>query len=114
MTSRMNQHVDQGGGQLVTQTSRLCLAPDDHSGIWGTQANRTAPLPWLVTRINARPVPQTVAKDFYGWPTHTRQGVDMQKSTRGPDLVDSRPDVSGVKITPPMYAAPVTTTHTVA
>ena len=99
---------------MATQKSRLCLAPDDHSGIWGTQANRTAPLPRLVTGINAEPVPQTVPNDFYGRPTHRLEGVDMKQSTRGRAPADSRPDVSGVKITPPMHAAPVTANRTVA
>lgn len=98
----------------MPSTSRLCYAPDDHSGFWGTTANRTAPLPRLVTGIDAEPVPQTVPTDFYGWPTHNRQGVDMQKSTRGCVPADSRPSVSGVMITPPTYAGPVTTTHRVA
>ena len=99
---------------MVTRKSRLCLAPDDHSGIWGTQANRTAPLPRLVTGIDAEPVPQTVPEDFYGRPTPNRQGVDMQKSTRGCAPADSRPSVSGVKITPPMHAGPVTSTSPTA
>ena len=99
---------------MVTRKGRLCLAPDDHSGIWGTQANRTAPLPRLVTGIDAEPVPQTVPTDFGGRPTPHREGVDMQKSTRGYDPVDSRPSDSGVKITPPTHAAPVTTTRTSA
>lgn len=99
---------------METRKSRLCLAPDDYSGSRCPQANRTAPLPWLVTGIDAEPVPATVPEDFTGWPTHNSEGVDMQKSTRGPAPADSRPDVSGVTITPPMHAAPVTTTRTVA
>jgi len=99
---------------VATSPSRLSLAPDDHSGSWGTTASRTAPLPRLPTGIDAEPVPATVPTDFTGWPTHRLEGVDMQKSTRGPAPADSRPDVSGVKITPPMHAAPVTTTHTAA
>lgn len=99
---------------MESRKGRLCLAPDDYSGSRCSQANRTAPLPRLVTGIDAEPVPATVPTDFTGWPTPTRQGVDMQKSTRGPAPADSRPDVSGVKITPPMHAAPVTTTRTVA
>ena len=98
----------------MSATSRLCLAPDDQSGSWGTTANRTAPLPRLVTGIDAEPVPQTVTYDFYGRPTHSRQGVDMQKSTRGPAPADSRPGVSGEMITPPTHAGPVTTTRTSA
>lgn len=38
----------------------------------------------------------------------------MKQSTRGRAPADSRPDVSGVKITPPMHAAPVTTTSLLA
>ena len=99
----------------MSATSRLCLAPDDQSGSWGTTANRTAPLPRLVTGIDAEPVPQTVASDFYGRPTHnSNEGADMQKSTRGPIPADSRPSVSGEMITPPTYAGPVTTTRTSA
>lgn len=100
---------------MESRKGRLCLAPDDYSGSRCSQANsRTAPLPWLVTGIDAEPVPQTVPYDFYGRPTPPREGVDMQKSTRGSAPADSRPDVSGVNITPPMHAAPVTTTRTVA
>lgn len=100
---------------MTGRTARLGLAPDDHSGHWGAQTNRTAPLPRLVTGIDARPVPQTVPTDFRGWPTHnSHEGADMQQSTRGPDPVDSRPRSSGVKITPPTHAGPVTTTHTAA
>lgn len=54
---------------------RLCLAPDDYSGSGCAQANRTAPLPRLVTGIDAEPVPQTVAYDFYGRPTHNAMKV---------------------------------------
>ena len=100
---------------MVTRKGRLCLAPDDYSVIRCSQANRTAPLPRLVTGIDAEPVPETVAYDFSGWPTpNCHEGVDMQKSTRGYDPVDSRPSDSGVKITPPTHAAPVTTTRTSA
>ena len=100
---------------MTSSTSRLCLAPDVHSGIWGTTANRTAPLPRLVTGIDAEPVPATVPKDFPGWPTpNCHEGVDMQKSTRGCAPSDSRPSVSGVTITPPTHAGPVTTTRTSA
>jgi len=99
---------------VVTRKGRLCLAPDDYSVIRCSQANRTAPLPRLVTGIDAEPVPQTVPTDFGGWPTHKRQGVDMQKSTRGCAPADSRPSVSGVKITPPMHAGPVTSTSPTA
>jgi len=99
---------------VASSTSRLCLAPDVRSDAWGTKANGTAPLPRLVTGIDAEPVPETVAYDFSGRPTHHREGADMQKSTRGRAPADSRPSVSGVIITPPTYAGPVTTTHTAA
>lgn len=100
---------------MPSATSRLCLAPDDQSGSEGAQRNRTASLPRLVTGIDARPVPQTVANDFYGRPTHNYdEGADMAKRTRGPDPVDSRPSVSGEMITPPTHAGPVTTTSTTA
>ena len=100
---------------MTSSTSRLCLAPDVHSDAWSTTANGTAPLPRLVTGIDAEPVPATVPKDFPGWPTHnSNEGADKKQSTRGYDPADSRPDVSGVKITPPMHAAPVTTTRTSA
>lgn len=99
----------------MSAKSRLCLAPDDHSGSEGAQRNRTASLPRLVTGIDARPVPQAVAPDSYGRPTtHSNEGADMAKRTRGPDLVDSRPSVSGEMITPPTHAGPVTTTSTTA
>lgn len=98
----------------MRSTSRLGLAPDVQSGHWGTTANRTAPLPRLVTGIDAEPVPQTVSRDFYGRPTPLREGVDVQKSTRGPAPVDSRPGVSGVITTSPTYAGSVPTTHTSA
>jgi len=60
---------------VAESTSRLCLAPDVHSGIWGTTANGTAPLPRLVTGIDAEPVPQTVPTDFGGRPTHNAMKV---------------------------------------
>lgn len=42
------------------------------------------------------------------------EGADMAQSTRGPNPVDRSPRISGVKITPPTLAGPVTTTLTVA
>jgi len=100
---------------VVTRKGRLCLAPDDYSVIGCRQANRTAPLPRLVTGIDARPVPQAVPEELSRLAnTHPHEGVDMQQSTRGSAPVDSRPRSSGVKITPPTHAGPVTTTHTVA
>lgn len=100
---------------MTGRTSRLGLAPDDHSGQRCAQTNRTAPLPRLVTGIDARPVPQTVPEEL-PWLANTQryEGADMQQSTRGPDPADSRPRSSGVKITPPTHAGPVTTTHRVA
>lgn len=48
-------------------------------------------------------------------PTHNRsEGADMAKRTRGPDPVDRSTRISGVKITPPTLAGPVTTTPTAA
>lgn len=100
---------------MTGRTSRLGLAPDDHSGQRCAQTNRTAPLPRLVTGIDARPVPQTVPEDSYGRPTlPSHEGADMAKRTRGSCPADSRPRSSGVKITPPTHAGPVTTTHTAA
>jgi hypothetical protein len=101
---------------MGTSTDRLRLAPDDHSGSVGADKTiETVPLPWLVTRIDAGPVPETVCEDFPARPTlHSDEGADMAKSTRGPNPVDSQTHDSGVNITPLASSGPVTTTHTVA
>jgi hypothetical protein len=100
---------------MAASTSRLRLAPDDHSGLIVRQGIKTAPLPWLVTRIDAGPVRQTVCEDFCSRPTlNGYEGADMAESTRGPDPVDRWTRISGVNITPPMHTGPVTTTPSVA
>src|SRR4051812_47071926 len=97
---------------MHASTDRLRLAPDDHSGLIARQGNKTVPLPWLVTRIDAGPVRQTVCKDFCSRPTlNLYEGADMAESTRGPDPSDRWTRIPGVNITPPMHADPVTTTH---
>ena len=100
---------------MGTSTDRLRLAPDDHSGLIVRQDNRTVPLPWLVTRIDAGPVPETVCEDFPARPTHnTHEGADMAKSTRGSVPSDRQTHGSGVNITPLASSGPVTTTPAVA
>lgn len=113
MTSQVIRHEGAKVTTVAARIGRLSLAPDVHSDRRVRQDKRTAPLPWLVTRIDARPVPQTAGRGFGGWPPNLNdKASDMTKSTRGAPPLDSRTCDTGVKITPPTHAGPATTTPT--
>ena len=93
---------------MVTRKGRLGLAPDGYSD--SDPAGKC-------TQTSRWPHGYPDAANIWrgaGSTLNSDEGADMQKSTRGPDPVDSRPSVSGVMITPPTHAGPVTTTHTAA
>lgn len=93
---------------MTRRTGKLRLTPDDHSET--SQVGRS-----LQTKERPHGYPDAANIWRGAGPTHNLyEGADMQQSTRGPDPVDSRPRSSGVKITPPTHAGPVTTTHRVA
>ena len=90
---------------MSSSTARLGLAPDDHSdAVVGYNTIGTAPQysSCVNNRYGAGPTP------------HSDEGADMPKRTRGPDPVDRWTRISGVNITPPTHADPVTSTPTVA
>ena len=93
---------------MVSRKGRLCLAPDGYSDS-GPAGKCTQTSRWPHGYPDAANIWRGAGS------THSHyEGADMQKSTRGPDPRDSRPSVSGVIITPPTHAGPVTTTRTVA
>lgn len=100
---------------MTGRTGKLRLTPDDHS--------ETSQAGWSRQNVRRPRLLRSSSPDVCriwtrGLPTHNRcvaiEGADMAKRTRGSTPVDSRPRSSGVKITPPTHAGPVTTTHTVA
>lgn len=93
---------------MDTPKGRLCLAPDGYSD--SGPAGKC-------TQTSRRPHGYPDAANIWrgAGPTHnSHEGADMAKRTRGSCPADSRPRSSGVKITPPTHAGPVTTTHTAA
>lgn len=84
-------------------TGRLGLAPDDSSVACRHKTIGTAPV--------VVPLRQTAGTGA-GPTLNSDEGADMAQSTRGPDPSDRVTRNSGVKITPPMHAGPVTTTPT--
>lgn len=93
---------------MGTSTGRLRLAPDDHSGMGSVGGGAQ-------TKVRPRSCPSVSSTGCeVGSTLNLYEGVDMTKTTRGPDPADRWTRNSGVNITPPTHAAPVPTTHTVA
>lgn len=105
---------------MASSTSRLRLAPDDHSGM--RTAGRSPKTKWNgpAARPGVSPPgsgagPANNIDEVAGQCRHTlEEGADMAKRTRGSTPADSRTRDTGVKITPPTHSGPVTTTHTTA
>ncbi|GAA3591205.1 hypothetical protein GCM10022295_86070 [Streptomyces osmaniensis] len=87
-------------------TGSLVAASDGHSGLVGRYKTiGTAPVV----------IPMRQTSGTGAGPTlNHHEGADMAKRTRGPDPSDRLTRFSGVKITPPTLAGPVTTTPAVA
>lgn len=100
---------------MTRGTGRLRLTPDDHSE---TSQVRRSPQNVRRPRLLQCSSPDVGRIQTRGLTTPNRveaiEGADMAKRTRGSTPADSRPRSSGVKITPPTHAGPVTTTHTAA
>lgn len=106
MTSHVIRHEGAKVTTVAARIDRLGLAPDDHSDAeteWRHPDIGLAPLkfqggstPWSGARSTLNPY----------------EGADMAKNTWGTPPLDSRTCDTGVKITPPTHAGPVTTTQT--
>lgn len=91
---------------MVTSNGRLSTAPDDYSDVVdGYKTIGTAP---VVVRMR-----QTSGTGA-GPTLNLYEGADMAQSTRGVPPSDRWTRTSGVNITPPTIAAPVSTTRSVA
>lgn len=99
---------------MGTSTGRLSLASDIQSvarpdGRCGPTKSEAPAATWV-----AVPVCEARTRGLSTLTALTNEGADVAKSTRGPDPSDRVTRNSGVKITPPTHADPVTTTPTIA
>ena len=93
---------------MTGRTGKLRLTPDDHS-----ETSQVGRSPQTKERPHGYPDAANIWRG--AGPTHNHhEGADMAKRTRGRAPADSRPRSSGVKITPPTHAGPVTTAHPAA
>lgn len=89
---------------MASSTSRLRLAPDDHSGMrvhWSPKTKGSGPA--------AKPGGETPGSGA-GSTLNPYEGADMAKNTRGRSPSGSRTRDTGVKITPPTHSSPVAST----
>jgi hypothetical protein len=112
MENAVIQHDAREPGQLVTSRGRLSLAPDDQSHVIPGQKarpeSRKAPLPLKSGGSGVSPPERGAIGTSID--SQRIKDADMAERTRGSSPTNSGTGVSGVNITPPMYAAPVTTT----